>query len=142
MKFYTFPKSGNGYKVELFLNLLQLDFERVDVQLDYVNQSHKTAEYLAINPRGQVPSLVDGELNLWESQSILVYLAKKYGDESWLPLEAAQLAETIRWLSFSAAEIGGLMIARRIRIFGEETDLTPHQQKGIDGLRLMDAHLS
>ena len=142
MKLYTAPKSGNGYKVELFLNLLKLDFERIYVKIDYENQSHKTAEYLAINPRGQVPSLVDGDLNLWESQSILVYLAKKYADPSWLPNEPAQLAETIRWLSFSAAEVDGLAAARRIRLFGQDHDLTPHQQKGISGLRLMNAQLN
>ena len=139
---YTSPKSGNGYKVELFLNLLGLEFERIYVKIDYANQSHKTAEYLAINPRGQVPSLVDNDLNLWESQSILVYLAKQYADESWLPQDPADMAETIRWLSFSAAEIDGLAAARRIRLFGQDHDLVPHQEKGIGGLKLMDAHLA
>ena len=142
MKLYTSPKSGNGYKVELFLNLLGLEFERIYVKIDYVNQSHKTADYLAINPRGQVPSLVDGDLNVWESQSILVYLAKQYGDESWLPQAPAALAETIRWLSFSAFEVNELATARRIRLFGRDDDLTPHQEKGIAGLKLMDAQLA
>ncbi len=142
MKLYTSPKSGNGYKVELFLNLLGLEFERIYVKIDYASNSHKTADYLAINPRGQVPSLVDGDLNVWESQSILIYLARKYAAESWLPQDPAGMAETIRWLSFSAAEVDGLAAARRIRLFGQDHDLTPHQQKGISGLKLMDAHLA
>ena len=141
MKLYTSPKSGNGYKVELFLNLLGLEFERIYVKIDYVNNSHKSAEYLAINPRGQVPSLVDGDLNVWESQSILVYLAKAYGADHWLPQDPVGLAETIRWLSFSAAEVDGLAAARRIRLFGQDADLIPHQVKGIGGLKLIDAQL-
>lgn len=142
MKLYTAPKSGNGYKVELFLNLLGLEFERIYVKVDYANNGHKTAEYLAINPRGQVPSLVDGDLNVWESQSILVYVARQYADESWLPQDPAGMAETIRWLSFSAAEVDGLAAARRVRLFGWDEDLTPYQQKGIGGLKLMDHQLA
>ncbi|MFT5195417.1 MAG: glutathione S-transferase [Cellvibrionaceae bacterium] len=140
MKLYTSPKSGNGYKVELFLNLLELDFERIYV--DMANGAHKSADYLALNPRGQVPVLTDNDHNYWESQSILVYIAKKYAPESWLPQEPTALAKTIRWLSFSAAEVDGLTVARRIRLFGWDHDLTPHQQKGISGLIIMDAHLA
>ncbi|MEM8861154.1 MAG: glutathione S-transferase C-terminal domain-containing protein, partial [Chloroflexota bacterium] len=62
-------------------------------------------------------------------------------DESWLPQDPAALAETIRWLSFSAFEVNGLAAARRIRLFGQDDDLAPHQTKGIEGLKLMDAHL-
>ncbi|MFK7805754.1 MAG: glutathione S-transferase family protein [Anaerolineae bacterium] len=140
MKLYTAPKSGNGYKVELFLNLLGLEFERIYVDLP--NGAHKTADYMAMNPRGQVPVLEDDGLHLWESQSILVYIAKKYAPESWLPQEPAALAETIRWLSFSGAENEGLALARRIRLYGRDDDLTPHQTLGIQGLKLIEGQLA
>lgn len=140
MKLYTHPKSGNGYKVELFLNLIGLEFERIYV--DMVNGEHKTADYMAMNPRGQVPVFEDNGLHLWESQSILVYIAKKYADESWLPQDPAAFAETIRWLSFSGAENEGLATARRIRLYGRDDDLTPHQELGIRGLKLIDAQLA
>lgn len=141
MKLYTSPTSGNGYKVELFLNLLQLEYERSYVKIDFTTNSHKSAELLAINPRGQVPALIDGSCNLWESQSILVYLARKYASEKWLPQDPVAMAETIRWLSFSAAEVDELAMARRIKLFGWDNDLTPHQNAGISGLKLMDSQL-
>ena len=142
MKLYTSPKSGNGYKVELFLNLLGLEYERVYLNINYATNSHKTAEFLRINPRGQVPALVDGEMNLWESQSILAYVARKYAPESWFPQDPAGMAETICWLSFSGAEVDQLAMARRIRLFGWDDDLTPYQQNGIAGLTLMNAQLA
>lgn len=142
MKLYTSPTSGNGYKVELFLNLLNLDFDKEHVKLNLATNSHKTPEFLALNPRGQVPILEDDGLVLWESQSILVYLAKKYADASWFPQEPATLAETARWMAFSGMEVDSLAYARRIRLFGWDEDLTPHQEKGIAGLEIMDAHLA
>lgn len=141
MKLITVPTSGNGYKVELFLNLLNLEFERQYIKLNLTTNSHKTPEFLALNPRGQVPVLEDNGLVLWESQSILVYLAKKYADESWFPTDPISLSETIRWLAFSGMEVDDLAYARRIRLFNWDEDLTPHQQKGIAGLEIMDAHL-
>lgn len=142
MKLYTSPTSGNGYKVELFLNLLNLDFEREYVKLNLTTYEHKTAEFLALNPRGQVPILEDAGSVLWESQSILAYIAKKYAADSWFPTEPLPLAEMIRWLAFSAMEVDSLAYARRIRLFGWDEDLTPHQQKGIAGLEIMNAHLA
>ena len=54
------------------------DFERIDAGLHFgVN---KTPEFLALNPNGLVPTLRDGDLMLWESNSILRYLAHKYAD--------------------------------------------------------------
>ena len=66
---------------------------------------HKSPEYLAKNPFGQVPFLVDGGVQLADAQAILVYLARQYGGEKWLPLDALSLAQIIRWLSTAAGEV-------------------------------------
>ena len=45
--------------------------------MDYFNGGHKAPEYMAINPNGALPALVDGDLKLWESNAILQYVAEK-----------------------------------------------------------------
>ncbi|HEY9844695.1 MAG TPA: glutathione S-transferase [Candidatus Caenarcaniphilales bacterium] len=95
--------SGNSYKVKLMLALLGLDYEWI--QVDLLKGAHKQPEFLVLNPFGQVPVLVDGDLVLADAQAILVYLARQYGDESWLPLEAESMSRVVRWLSTAAGEI-------------------------------------
>jgi glutathione S-transferase len=89
--------SGNSYKVRLMLSLLNLEYEWIAV--DLMKGEQKSPEYLAMNPFGQVPLLVDGETKLADAQAILVYLARQYGGEQWLPLEAVPLSQVInnRW---------------------------------------------
>ncbi len=55
-----------------------------------------------MNPFGRVPVLKDGDTIIRDSQAILVYLARQYGDERWLPPDAAALAQVTAWL-FTAA---------------------------------------
>ena len=56
-------------------------------------KQHKSADFLAMNGFGQVPVLRDGDTVIRDSQAILVYLARQYGGEQWLPNDAAGLAE-------------------------------------------------
>lgn len=109
--------SGNSYKVRLLLELLKLDYEWVKV--DLLKAEHKSAEYLALNPFGQVPLLIDGAIKLADAQAILVYLARQYGSEDWLPTEALALAQVVRWLSITAGEVRqGPENARLYHLFG------------------------
>jgi glutathione S-transferase len=62
----------------------------------------KTPEYLAINPNGKVPALMDGELKLWESNAIMQYLADKSGDTTLWPGDAAARANVARWQFWEA----------------------------------------
>lgn len=103
IKLYGHKLSGNSYKARLFLSLLNLDFEWVNV--DLMKAEHKSPEYLALNPFGQVPLLIDGDTKLADAQAILVYLARQYGGEKWLPSDALSLAQVIRWLSTAAGEV-------------------------------------
>jgi glutathione S-transferase len=103
IKLYGHELSGNSYKVKLLLSLLGLEYNWIKV--DLMKGEHKAPDYLALNPFGQVPLLIDNDLILADAQAILVYLARQYGGEQWLPVEAYPLAQVIRWLSTTAGEI-------------------------------------
>lgn len=143
IKLYGHEISGNSYKARLMLSLLNLDYEWVRV--DLMKGEHKSPEYLAINPFGQVPLLVDGETQLADAQAILVYLARQYGGEQWLPLEALPLAKVIRWLSTTAGEVRqGPENARLYHLFGAGTNINIERatQKAEFILTQLEQHLS
>ncbi|MEO6800342.1 MAG: glutathione S-transferase family protein [Rhodanobacter sp.] len=71
-----------------------LDFEFLDLG----RGEHRTAEYLAINPNGKVPALVDGGRVLWEADAIMCHLAARCDSDLW-PQDARQI-EVIRWFSW------------------------------------------
>jgi glutathione S-transferase len=79
IKLYGHELSGNSYKVKLLLSLLALDYEWIKV--DLMVGAHKQPEFLALNPFGQLPVLVDGNTVLSDAQAILVYLARQYGGD-------------------------------------------------------------
>ncbi|QDL11385.1 glutathione S-transferase family protein [Brasilonema octagenarum UFV-E1] len=91
-----------------YLEELEIPYEFV--KLDMQAGEHRQPEYLAINPIGKVPAIVDGDFQLWESGAILLYLADKYGKSAHSPEEQAQLAQ---WVLFANATLGP-------GIFGEE----------------------
>jgi glutathione S-transferase len=142
IKLYGHEMSGNSYKVQLLLSLLGLDFEWIKV--DLMKGEHKSPEYLALNPFGQVPLLIDGETKLADAQAILVYLARQYGGEAWLPLDALSLAQVIRWLSTTAGEVRqGLENARLYHLFKvTNINIERATQKSEYILTQLDKHLS
>jgi glutathione S-transferase len=112
MKLYSEGASGNSYKVRVLLALLDVAHELIEV--DMPNRANKKPEFFAINPRGQVPALIDGNVRLWDSGAILQYLARKYGGEHWLPSEPAQMAQVMQWVMLAGNEIQtGLQYGRR-----------------------------
>ena len=140
---YGHEISGNSYKARLLLSLLNLEYEWVRV--DLMKGEHKSPEYLAKNPFGQVPFLVDGDVQLADAQAILVYLARQYGGEKWLPLDALSLAQIIRWLSTAAGEVRqGPENARLYYLFGSGTNINIERatQKSEFILTQLDQHLS
>lgn len=137
---YGAPLSGNAYKVRLLLRLLGLEFEEIVINLQA--GENRTESFLALNPRGQIPTLVDGEVTVWDSQAILVYIARRYG-EAWLPAEPAPMAEVMQWLALAENELlFGLARARGVKIFGRDFDLAACQAYGHDGLKVMEQRLA
>lgn len=103
IELYEFPLSGNSHKARLMLSLLGLQYQSHVV--NGAAREQKTEAFLALNPFGQVPVLKDGDVVVRDSQAILVYLARAYGAEHWLPTEASQMAAVAGWLSTAANEV-------------------------------------
>jgi glutathione S-transferase len=103
IQLYGHEISGNCYKVKLLLSLLGLEYDWIKV--DLLKGEQKSPDFLALNPFGQVPVLVDGAVTLADAQAILVYLARQYGGDRWLPVEPLPLAQVVRWLSTAAGEV-------------------------------------
>lgn len=117
MKLYSFPLSGHAHRARLFISLLGLPHEIVE--LDLKAGAHKQPEYLALNPFGQVPLLDDDGTLIPDSNAILVYLAKKSGQSSWLPEDPQGAAAVQRWLSVAAGDLAfGPAAARLVTVFG------------------------
>jgi glutathione S-transferase len=121
MRLHTFPLSGHAHRAHLFLSLIGAEFELV--QVDLAGGAHKTAEFLKLNPFGQVPVLEDGDVVVSDSNGIMVYLAKKHGKTEWLPEGAVEAAQVQRWLSVAAGELAyGSAAARLVTVFGAKRD--------------------
>jgi glutathione S-transferase len=117
LRLYRHPLSGHCHRVELFLSLLGLKFERVDV--DLFKGAHKAPEFLAKNPFGQLPVLDDGDVTIADSNAILVYLATRYDAAGgWLPRDPVGAAQVQRWLSIAAGPLAyGPSAARLVKLF-------------------------
>ncbi len=97
MKLYGFPPSPNTWKVRAVAAQLGLRLELEFVDLTKGQQ--RTAEYLALNPTGRTPVLVDGDFTLWESTAIMQYLASRTPNALW-PNDARMRADIMRWQSW------------------------------------------
>jgi glutathione S-transferase len=116
IKLYRAAVSGHSHRVELFLSLLGLPFELIDVNLAAGEQ--KTPEFLKMNPFGQIPVIQDGSVTLADSNAILVYLAQRYGADPWLPQEPVRAARVQSWLSVASGLVAfGPAAARAIVLF-------------------------
>jgi len=141
MKLYDLEVSGNCYKVRLLLALLHVDYELVPV--DFMGGEHLSAKFAAMNPFCEIPVLVDGSLTLRDSQAMLVYLAQKYGSESWLPTKPDELALVMQWLSTAANDIArGPNDARLHDKFGIELDVELAREKSHRVIKIIDDHLT
>ncbi|MBU2978229.1 glutathione S-transferase [Alteromonas sp. C1M14] len=141
MKLYDMELSGNCYKVRLFCALIDTPIEIVEV--DFMNDEHKSDKCKQLNPFCELPILVDNEITLRDSQAILVYLASKYGDERWWPKEPYLQADVMQWLSVAASEIRhGPNAARLIDKFNIPLDRYVARQQSARILSLLEEHLS
>ena len=116
---YSFPPSGNSHKVRLALRLLGLSFDEVTLS----GGAHKRPEFIDLNPLGQVPVLVDGDVVLRDSQAILVYLAARYRPGDWDGHDPAERGRIAQWLSLAANEIAaGPNRLRLAALFGARVE--------------------
>jgi glutathione S-transferase len=133
--------SGNCYKIRLLCSLLGLKLDLSPV--DFLAGAHKKSPLIDKNPFGEIPVFEDGGLVLRDSQAILVYLARKYGGDSWLPLDPTGMAETVSWLMVAENEIArGPNDARLHDKFGYSLDIGQARDKAKRIIALMETHLA
>ncbi|WP_409288985.1 glutathione S-transferase family protein [Pseudomonas sp. KCJK8927] len=141
IKLYNFPKSGHAHRIELMLSLLQLPTELVFV--DLAKGAHKQPDFLALNPFGQVPVIDDNGTVIADSNAILVYLAKAYGGERWLPDDPIGAARVQRWLSVAAGPVAfGPAAARLVTVFGASFNTDEVIGRAHTLLKVVDAELA
>ncbi len=111
--------SPNGFKASIALEELGLPYRLHHVRIDA--GEHRRAEFLALNPHGRIPVLVDEDtgVTLFESAAILLYLAEKTG--RLLPQDLPGRWEAIKWLQFHASSVGPIIGQRvHFEVFAEQ----------------------
>jgi hypothetical protein len=109
LKLWGRPTSLNVQKVLWCLAELDLAYERIDAGMAF--GKNDTPEYLAMNPNGRVPTLVDGDYVLWESNSIMRYLNLAYGKGSAIyPQDAKARAAVDSGLRALLLALGGVSL--------------------------------
>lgn len=140
IKLHRFALSGHCHRVELFLSLLGLPWQAVEVDLP--GREQKTPAFLALNAFGQVPVIEDDGIVVADSNAILVYLARRYGDSTWMPADPAGAAAVQRWFSVAAGPLAyGPAAARVSRLFRNKDD-TDAVARSHEMLAVMEGELA
>jgi glutathione S-transferase len=122
LTFYYSPMSS-ATRIHWALEELSVPYERVKMDLTAGDQ--RKPEYLALNPNGKVPLVVEDGLPIYESLAILVYLGEKFGVEKGVfPALGPERAEALRWMAWSAVTLGDA-VSRIIR----NSDRFPAEQR-------------
>ena len=103
VKLYDLIESQNGCKVRLALANLKVDYELIPV--DLMNGEHRKEWFLKLNPNGKIPTLVDGDFSIWESNAILLYLGRKYAPNNLIPQDIKKLGMMLEWIMFEATTL-------------------------------------
>ncbi|WP_300300967.1 glutathione S-transferase family protein [Ferrovibrio sp.] len=142
IRLHRFPLSGHAHRAELFLSLLGLPFEKIEVDLR--NGAQKQPDFLRLNPFGQVPVIEDDGHVVADSNAILVYLATKYDQSGrWLPRDPALAADVQRWLSVAAGPLAmGPALARLVVLFGAPYDQERAKAGAAALFAVMEQHLA
>ena len=135
MKLYMTEMSGNSFKIRVLASMLGVAYE--NVRIDWEHGEHKSPAFLELNPRGQVPVMeIEGKV-FWDSTAHLVYIARRFGGEAWLPSDPLAMAEVMQWMAFAQNEVlFGLQWARGVTVYGRR----PESFEGYltDGRRALD----
>ena len=144
MKLYHFP-SPNPQKVTFALLELGLDCEKIP--LDLSKREQRDPAFLAVNPGGRVPVLVDGDLTLSELHAILAYLGETTG-RLW-PATAAGRAKALQWLFFLSQHImplaGEVALRIRAKVLGipvDEATVARGEKALPDPIRVVEGQLA
>jgi glutathione S-transferase len=138
---YDFELSGSCYKIRLLLNILDVKYEKVNV--DFVNKEHRSEKYQKLNPFSSIPIFEEDGVRLRDSAGMLVYLAKKYDRKNyWYPDDPATMGHIQEWLATGGSDIMNSAAARLVKILNYQLDLESLQTKAKATFKIMDAHLA
>jgi len=121
VKLYINKLSPNVRRARLTAAVLGLKLE--EIALDFTKGEHKEPEYLALNPNGAVPTLVDGDFVLTESRAIMQYFASKKPESDLFPRDDQRRADVTRWQFWDSShfspQVGTLVFQRMLKpMFG------------------------
>jgi glutathione S-transferase len=104
LTFYYAPMTS-ATRIHWALEELGIPYEKVKVDLTAGDQ--KKPEYLALNPNGKVPLVVDDGVPIFESLAILLYLGERYGvDKGLFPSDTKERAEALKWIAWASVTMG------------------------------------
>lgn len=140
IKLYDSALSGNCHKIRMMLGFVGRPYDIVP--MNWARGDQRLDSFRAVNPRAQLPALDDDGEVIWDSQAILVYLARKYGDEKWLPLDATSLTRVTQYLMLANEEIAALAWARVAVLMKQPRDRLPElQTRGRAGIAVLEQTL-
>ncbi len=141
-RLHDYALSGNCYKVRLLLSMLEVEHEIADVEF-HPAAEHREDAFLALNPLGELPVWVDGDLVLRDSKAILVHLAARHdASGDWWPVhDAVRVALTVQWLAFGDALGASAGRVRLIEGFLYDGDPEPLRRRAHELLDVLDSHL-
>jgi glutathione S-transferase len=146
LKIYGRNTSSNVQKAMWAVGELNLKHERLDVGGAF--GKNKEPDYLAMNPNGLVPTLVEGDFILWESNAIVRYLARAYGAGTLEPSDPKQIALANQWMDWQLSVVAPAIFHAfwgLIRTPAEKRDMaaiTESQRKTTEAMQILDAQLS
>jgi glutathione S-transferase len=124
----------------------EIGFDYVHVPTHFIDES-KTPEYKAINPNGRVPALVDGDVTMFESLAINLFLSKKY-NSSLSPVDLREDGLATQWSMWALTEMESAMITvitrhPNIAMFPYDADIEAEAMATLDQpLKVLDAYLA
>ena len=129
LKIWGRASSSNVQKVLWCCAELDIEFERVDVGGPF--GGNRDPEYLAMNPNGLVPTVKDGDLVMWESNTICRYLAATRNGEHLYPRDPAARTHVERWMDWQLAVIGAADGTAAVRAGAQHPrDARPRRDRG------------
>ncbi len=139
IKLYGLPLSFPVNRVRICLNAMQLDYEFIEISP--LSGETQSEEYLALNPSGKIPAIeVDG-FGLFESNTIMRYLARKY-DSPFYPNDIEGQAHVDKWLDFVGNHLGaGIAKALFNKVFASMFEMDVDEQSMKDGYAFIERFL-
>ena len=139
---HDYELDADCYTVRLALSMFGLAAEKIAVDV-HPGHEQRSPAYLALNTRGSLPILLDGDLVLAEAEAILVYLARKApSGATFLPLDPAGLGAVMNWLFFAKGALGGATMARLHAMLEVPADAEALERQARAAFRVMEDHLT